>query len=76
MAFHEQVSWPEDGILMVMPFDPRLHAPGTEAQDGRCHWSDHDAEATWSVVWRGSRWAVCDADLVAFARSEFSPGDM
>lgn len=70
MAFYERVTWPDGGVLMVQPYDPALHAAGTKGRDGRCFWSDHHAEARWSVVWKGRRWAVCDADLVAFARSE------
>lgn len=70
MAFYERVPWPTVGVLMVMPYDPALHAVGSKATKGKCLWSDHDAEARWSVVWRGERWAVCDADLAAMARAE------
>lgn len=76
MPYHENVPWPADGVLMVMPFDPDLHGTGAVARKGRCQWRDADhAAATWSVVQKGSRWAVCDADLVAFARAELSGSD-
>lgn len=75
MAFYERVPWPDAGVLMVMPFDPDLHASGSKGREGRCNWPDHDTEAHWSVVWRGERWAVCDADLLAFARAEFSAAE-
>ncbi|TDB83516.1 hypothetical protein E1264_28140 [Actinomadura sp. KC216] len=70
MAFYDKVQWPDCGVLMVMPHDPALHARGSKSAEGGCTWSDHDVEARWSVVWRGERWAVCDADLAAFAQAE------
>jgi hypothetical protein len=70
MALYERVPWPAIGVLMVMPYDPELHAVGSKGREAKCRWSDHDAEARWSVVWRGERWAVCDADLAAFAKAE------
>ncbi|SFQ34488.1 hypothetical protein K8Z49_07980 [Actinomadura madurae] len=70
MAWYERVRWPDGGVLMVMPYDPELHASGSAGRQGKCNWADHNIEARWSVVWRGDRWAVCDDDLVAFARYE------
>lgn len=75
MALHERVPWPPDGILMVMPYDPRLHAPGSKGTGHKCLWGDHDAEARWSAVWRGERWAVCDTHLAALARAEFNAAE-
>jgi hypothetical protein len=75
MAFYERVPWPAVGVLMVMPYDPGLHAAGSKATEGKCLWSDHEADASWSVVWRGERWAVCDADLAAMARAELGAAD-
>jgi hypothetical protein len=70
MAFYERIPWRAEGLLMVVPYDPTLHAPGSKGAEGKCLWSDHDVEARWSAVWRGERWAVCDEDLVALARAE------
>jgi hypothetical protein len=70
MAFYERVPWPAVGVLMVMPYDPELHAVGSKGRQGKCLWSDHDVDARWSAVWRGERWPVCDTDLAALARAE------
>ena len=75
MAFYERVPWPAVGVLMVMPYAPSLHAAGSKATEGKCLWSDHDADASWSVVWNGERWAVCDADLASMVRAEFAAAE-
>jgi len=75
MAYHEKVPWPADGVLMVLPYDPTLHSDESKGREGKCLWSDHDADARWSAVWRGQRWPVCDADLLALARSELGKSE-
>jgi len=68
-----------DAALMLAPFDSGLHDARSAGRLGRCQWAGHpDAEesevaaATWSAVWNGERWAVCDRHLAALARAEMT----
>lgn len=74
---YPQVQWPTAAVLMVAPFAPSLHGETSVGRQGNCQWGDHDVradavEATWSAVWNGERWAVCDAHLPALARAELA----
>jgi hypothetical protein len=31
---YDEVRWPGEGLLMVMPYDPALHADGSAARRG------------------------------------------
>ncbi|HEY9476734.1 MAG TPA: hypothetical protein VIS06_23160 [Mycobacteriales bacterium] len=75
MSYYEKDGWPEEGVLMVMPFDGALHDSRSMSAKGTCTWGDHTVPARWSVVWRGDRWATCDEHLVAFAKWELLGSD-
>jgi hypothetical protein len=68
------MSWPEDAVVRIAPFSQELHDETSEGYKGRCNGSDathRDATpANWSVVWQGQRWALCDAHIPGFLRSE------
>jgi hypothetical protein len=71
---YPQVEWPTEAALMLAPYNPGLHGSNSVGRRGVCQWGDHsgepDTKATWSAVWNGERWAVCDAHLPALARAE------
>jgi hypothetical protein len=77
IMLYPHVQWPVGALLMVAPFDPELHSANSVGRRGMCQWADHSDEAgktnaTWSAVWNGERWAVCDVHLAALARAELT----
>jgi len=72
VAYYEKVSWPADGVLMIMPFDPALHEADSVSARAGCTWGDHREQARWSVVYDDGRIAICDAHLSAYATAELT----
>lgn len=70
MALYPKIDWSDELAVMLAPYDPALHRAGSKGSQGQCLWGDHMAEATWSAVWNGERWPVCDEHLPALARAE------